>query len=714
MRVLCTLSSYVLATMLASQCWSQDQVALPDGIKSNIVVKTTGTTQPTGAPSAEIASLVEPLAKAHEGDVAVAVLHLKTGEHYELNGDRPQGTASLIKFPVMIEAYRQAEVDSVRLFDAVEMHAEDMVQGSGILTSHFSPGARFTLRDAIRLMIAFSDNTATNLVVDKIGLPSTAATMSKWGYPETRIHAKVFKRDTSIAPERSERYGLGSTTANDMVGLLAKLHAGELVSPAMSKEMLQHLEACDDKLKFPALLPKGTKIAHKTGSVAKIRTAAGIIESASGPFALCVLTENNRDTRWTDDNAGDRLCAQIAKVTFDYFSRKEATGANNSSTTTAGAAAGAAVLEKGATGDMVEALQRTLNARLQANGSGLSVDGDFGPGTEAAVKSFQTSKGLPDTGVVDAATWKALGPLMLEESPVDDPDTINNEKLASEPADDPNGPPAVTCKAWVIADANTGKTLWGNGQDKQLDIASTTKIMTAYLVMSYCQAHPEALEEMLTFSERADKTMGSTSGIKTGETLKVRELLYGLMLPSGNDASVAFAEHFGYRLADDKSVQVKTTMTIDERQASYEQFIAAMNRAAEQLQMTSTHYANPHGLTAPGHASSCEDLVKLTIAARKLDLFREVTSCRQYGCRVKGNSGYERNVKWTNTNQLLPIEGYKGVKTGTTDAAGACLVSIGEYKDRQLIVVVLGSVASPARYTDSRNLYAWAWRQLKQ
>ena len=84
--------------------------------------------------------------------------------------------------------------------------------GSGILTSHFTAGARFTLRDAVRLMIAFSDNTATNLVLDAVGIGSTAATMETMGYPNTKIHSKVFRRDTSVFPERSKQFGLGSTT----------------------------------------------------------------------------------------------------------------------------------------------------------------------------------------------------------------------------------------------------------------------------------------------------------------------------------------------------------------------------------------------------------------------------------------------------------------------------------------------------------------------
>ena len=678
----------VLLVLSFTACFVSSRLLLAQGASS-------AATQAEAKSKSALSPRLMPLIKAHKGDVAVAVRHLKTGERFDHRAQQVQGTASLIKFPIMIEAYRQAEAGKVDLDELIELSEADKVPGSGILTSHFSSGLRLSLRDAIRLMIAYSDNTATNLVLDKISIAATGDTMRDWGFPETRVNAKVYRRDLSIDLPRSERYGLGSTTAHDMVELLAQLHAGELVSQDASKAMLAHLAACEDKVKFPALLPKSTKIAHKTGSVDKIRTAAGIIETASGPVALCVLTENNQDTSWGDDNAGDRLCAEVAKATFDYFAK---TGSNSESKETAKSDE----LKVGAAGSLVEALQRTLNARSSPSPA-LSVDGDFGPGTEAAVKAFQKSKQIKATGVVDQATWKALGPLIMEDEPVADPETINAEKLSQKDADDPAGRPHVTCKAWTIADAASGKILWNEQGDKKLDIASTTKMMTAYLVIKHCQAHPETLDETIVFSEKADSTPGSTSGVRAGERVTVGELLYGLLLPSGNDASVAFAEHLGARLGDES----------DEDDPAIDRFIGAMNRAAAELEMNDTHFVNPHGLTAKGHLSTCNDLVRLARAARELPLFNKVVTCRQHGCRLTSEAGYERNIKWENTNQLLPIEGYTGIKTGTTDAAGACLVSSGVRGDRELIIVVLGSAASAARYADARNLYSWAWRQLE-
>lgn len=262
---------------------------------------------------------LRPLIDAHKGEVAIAVKHLKTGESFAHRADEPMPTASLIKLPVMVEVYQQAHDGKLKLTDPITLKQADKVPGNGILTTHFSDGATFPLVDAVRLMIAFSDNTATNLVIDKIGLPATAARMETLGFPNTKLHSKSFKRETSVFPERSEKFGLGSTTASEMVGLLEQLHTEKLVSSEASKAMLEHLKKCDDKDKFPRFLPAGTVIAHKTGSVNEARTDAGIISSPSGPIALCVLTAKNEDKSWTIDNAGNHLCATVAREVFSHF-----------------------------------------------------------------------------------------------------------------------------------------------------------------------------------------------------------------------------------------------------------------------------------------------------------------------------------------------------------------------------------------------------------
>jgi beta-lactamase class A len=268
---------------------------------------------------ATLESRLAPLIEAHQGKVAVAAKNLKTGETFQYHADEPMPTASLIKLPVMVEAYRQAAEKTIDLDTMVTLKDSDKVPGSGILTSHFSAGASFPLRDAVHLMIVYSDNTATNLVLEVIGIGATAATMEKMGYPNTKLHSKVFRRDTSVFPERSKQFGLGSTTAGEMTRLCEALWRQEVVSPEACAAMLKHLRACDDKDKFPRFLPPGTKVAFKTGSLDATKTAAGIIECPAGPVALCVLTDGNADHRWVQDNAGNRLCAEIARAVFNHF-----------------------------------------------------------------------------------------------------------------------------------------------------------------------------------------------------------------------------------------------------------------------------------------------------------------------------------------------------------------------------------------------------------
>lgn len=273
---------------------------------------------PVSARADGLSERLMPLIQAHKGKVAVAVKHLDTGEELYYHADDAMPTASLIKTAVMVEAYRQAGEKRVDLEEMITVRAEDRVPGSGILTQ-LSPGLSLSLRDAVRLMMALSDNTATNLVLDKIGLPATAATMEKLGYPQTKIHSKVFKRDTSVFPERSKQFGLGSTTARESIRLLEAIHKKQVVSPEACEAMLGHLRAGQDANKFPRFLPAGVRVAFKSGSVDDCRTAAGILYTTSGPVALCVLTNENEDQRWVADNAGDRLCAEVAREVALHF-----------------------------------------------------------------------------------------------------------------------------------------------------------------------------------------------------------------------------------------------------------------------------------------------------------------------------------------------------------------------------------------------------------
>ena len=152
----------------------------------------------------ELSAELLPLIRSHQGEVSVSVLDLSSGLRFNYREKDVMPTASLIKLPVMIETYRQIAAGDLDQSMTLTLKATDKVPGSGILTRHFNDGFQLTLQDAIRLMIAFSDNTATNLVVDQIGLPTTSNTMATLGYPQTKLHSKVYRGDSSIFPDRSK------------------------------------------------------------------------------------------------------------------------------------------------------------------------------------------------------------------------------------------------------------------------------------------------------------------------------------------------------------------------------------------------------------------------------------------------------------------------------------------------------------------------------
>jgi beta-lactamase class A len=279
----------------------------------------------TADPAPTLGARIAPLVKEHKGRAAVAVKHLVTGEEYYLNADAVMPTASLIKLPILVEAYLQADEGKINLGDKVTLHDADKVPGSGLLTYHFSDGASFPLRDAVRLMIAFSDNTATNLVLDKVGIGNVNQRMGAWGLPETRLNAKVFlSATTSVDPERSKKYGLGSTTARETAKLLEEIMLGTRLRPPAKQALLGHLRRNDDKDKFARLLPPGTALWHKDGSVSDSRTDAGVIDAPSGPVVVVVLTTENADRRWAPDNAGNLLCARVARAAYDHFTPRPA------------------------------------------------------------------------------------------------------------------------------------------------------------------------------------------------------------------------------------------------------------------------------------------------------------------------------------------------------------------------------------------------------
>jgi len=280
-------------------------------------------------------------------------------------------------------------------------------------------------------------------------------------------------------------------------------------------------------------------------------------------------------------------------------------------------------------------------------------------------------------------------------------------------AAEPAPAPSVTALSWAIADPATGEILWTHDGDTPRKAASTTKIMCAYTVLQLAEKDPAVLDEWVTFSELADATKGTSAKIHAGESVTVRECLYGLLLPSGNDAGNALAEHFNDRLAPPDDALLAAGLD-NPKLDTRANFLAEMNRHARRIGLTNTIYLLPFGDGggARRRTTTAADLCRLAAHALQLPSFRHYVSTREHRGRIRGVDGRIRTTVWTNTNKLLALdEGYDGVKTGTTKSAGACLVSSGHRDHDWLCVVVLGSASNDDRYADTRALFAWAWPQ---
>jgi serine-type D-Ala-D-Ala carboxypeptidase (penicillin-binding protein 5/6) len=248
--------------------------------------------------------------------------------------------------------------------------------------------------------------------------------------------------------------------------------------------------------------------------------------------------------------------------------------------------------------------------------------------------------------------------------------------------------PTVQAAGSMMVDLSTGDVLFTQNADQELPMASTTKVMTAMLALEY--GH---LDQPVTVGADAVKEgLGDASrmGLSQGEVLTLRQLLYGLMLPSGDDAAVAIADAIGKDRGDN--------------------FIDLMNATARFLGLTHTHYVNPDGLDAAGHYTSASDLIRLTRYALRLPEFTTLVATYEY--KIPATNRHKAYDLF-NTNELLwPNGGYPGadgIKTGTTGNAGACLVFSVTRNDHQLLGVVLGASTDAVRYRDARLLLDWGF-----
>ena len=252
-----------------------------------------------------------------KGKVNLFAKNLDTGAVYELGGDDRVLTASTIKIAVMVEAFARVSEGKAKWTDQLVLTKEKKVGGSGIL-NEFGDGLLLTLRDAVTLMMIMSDNTATNLVIDVFTADAVNARMASLGLNETRLMRRVFGGGESLEgkKEESKRFGLGRTTPHEMVTLVEKLERGEIVSPAVSKEMLELMkreQGTNGIWREQWRVPKATK----SGALDALRSNIGIIYHPRGRIVLAITCSEMPDVNWTVDNPALLLMSRLSEILID-------------------------------------------------------------------------------------------------------------------------------------------------------------------------------------------------------------------------------------------------------------------------------------------------------------------------------------------------------------------------------------------------------------
>jgi beta-lactamase class A len=264
-----------------------------------------------GSAPVDTASLrhkLDSIASAHHGIVGYSVTDLETGQHIDRRGDETFPTASLIKVSILVTVYDLVARGQLSLDDPLTVLRIDQVPGSGVL-QFMHNGTTITVHDAAWLMSTISDNTATNLLLDRIIIRRVWAKMDSLGLPHTRVHSKTFLRIASVAMDSSIKYGFGVTTPNEMAKLFELLARGKAVSPAADSSMLDILEhnTTDYMLQRYA---GGARAAHKDGEVDQARNECTLWYLQHRVVA-CVMTKDNVDQRYVIDNEAQVTIARM-------------------------------------------------------------------------------------------------------------------------------------------------------------------------------------------------------------------------------------------------------------------------------------------------------------------------------------------------------------------------------------------------------------------
>ncbi len=277
---------------------------------------------------------IQAIAQAHHGQVALYAQNLHTGQTASLQPDLPVQTASVIKLGILLDAAEQIRAGQASLADRLTLTKPNQVPGSGVL-GELTPPISLTLGDTLTLMVILSDNTATNMAIDRLGLAHINATLHAASLTQTVLYKKVYVPATGLMPSDQARFGLGKTTPREMASIMERLATCHLAldhSAALPGDrpicgaILHMLRNQQDRDSLPRYLESldtsehGSAIANKTGALDQVRNDVALIAAKGGPIVIAAFTFQNADQRWTGDNEAEQTLGKLARAIVDRWS----------------------------------------------------------------------------------------------------------------------------------------------------------------------------------------------------------------------------------------------------------------------------------------------------------------------------------------------------------------------------------------------------------
>lgn len=258
-----------------------------------------------------------------KGKIGAYAKNLSTGLSYGIMPDQPVRTASTIKLAIMVECFSEVAESKLKWAEPIKVTEDEKVSGSGVV-QELSDGVELPIRDLMHLMIVVSDNTATNLILDRIGGNAVNARMAELELQQTRVIRKILGDGANLkaqpsgitqegAKPENKRWGIGRSSPHEMVTILEKLYRGELVNKAASDEMIAVLK----RQQYHEGIGRNMKdvtIASKSGALDHLRSDVGIVYSKNAPIAMAITVDDIPEIDYSPDNPGDLLISSLSEI----------------------------------------------------------------------------------------------------------------------------------------------------------------------------------------------------------------------------------------------------------------------------------------------------------------------------------------------------------------------------------------------------------------